>query len=92
MYAGIKMNGEAKGGRLNGVNFGLSSFGFLVGSGGEVVVLGSSASDDEGVGLSSALGVGGMSVAGAAFKNRIASGLTETMSPGAKRVFAFWCC
>jgi hypothetical protein len=72
----MKMNGDAKGGRLKGVSVGFD----FVGSG-----------DDDGCSLRSAL-FSSAEVSGNGCKKRMAFGLTETMSPGARRVFALSCC
>jgi hypothetical protein len=84
------MNGEAKGGRLKGVNLDLLSLCVLTGLEGLASNSGVSGGDD--CPSSVLCGWSFSCFSGIALRKRMASGLTETMSPGAKRVFAFWCC
>ena len=75
------MNGEAKSGRLKGVEPGLVplcfGFGFEVDD---------EASEGSSESFFSSTG------SDCSCRNRMAAGSTDTMSPGANLVFAFWCC
>lgn len=81
------MNGAANGGRLNGVRLGVASDdgvdGFVCTSLSSAASAAASPSSDL---FSFAGGDGG------AWRKRINLGSTDTISPGASLVFAFWCC
>src|ERR1700722_7513357 len=97
IYAGMKMNGAEKGGRLNGVNLGSSFFCILDLGGFEGVLSPSSWFSGGGNGdncpssLFDGVGLSSFCFSGIAFRKRMACGFTDIMSPGARRVFAFWC-